>query len=194
MAGPFSQIGAYDQTNAGNRFCGMLATAAAIPIQSTTAPVAPLWCRTGANVKLIPERLSISYVSGTGVAGGMLLNQLQASGAAPGTGLPLTSFTAGVIGTTIFCTKLGAGNLPQGSWGTVAALTTAGVPFLSLGMSQLVTTAATTTATGWTWDYYFYDTVIVMPGTIIYPTAIAATVSIYNISWIWREAPVTDGQ
>lgn len=192
MAGPFSLVGAYDQTNAGNRFCGMLATAAAIPIQSTTAPVAPLWNRAGSPVKLIPERLSISYVSGTGVAGGMLLNQLQATGSAPGTGLPFTSFTAGVLNTTIFCSKLGAGAIPQGSFGTVGALTTAGVPFLSLGMSQLVTTAATTTAVGWTWDYFFYDTVIIIPGTVIYPTAIAATVSIYNISWIWREAPVND--
>jgi hypothetical protein len=192
MAGPFSQIGAYDQTNAGNRFIGIIATPAAVPIQSSTSPVGLLWCRAGANVKLVPERLSITYVSGTGVAGGMNLSQLQATGSAPGTGLPFTAFTAAVINTTVFCSKIGAGNQPQGSFGISGTLTTAGVPLMSLGMSQLTTTAATTGATGWTWDYYFYDTVILLPGTVIYPTAPAATVSLYNISWIWREVPVSD--
>lgn len=192
MAGPFSLVGQYDQTNAGNRFAGFLATAAAIPISSTTSPTACLWNRSGGNVKLVLERLSFGWVGTTEAPGNVLLNQLQATGAAPGTALPLTAFTAGVLNTTIFNTKLGAGNLPQGSFGTGATLTTAGVPFMTTGHSYLTTTGATTSAPGWTADYFFYDSVILMPGVIVYPTASAATASTYNVSMWWREVPVND--
>ena len=192
MAGPFSLVGQYDQTNQGNRFCAFLAAAAAIPISNSTAPVAPLWNKAGSGVKLVLERMSFGYVSGTEAPGNILVNQLQGAGSAAGAGLPLTSFTAGVINTTIFCTQLGAGKLPQGAFGTVAALTTAGVPFMTTGHSYLTTTAATTSAPGWTADYFFYDSVILMPGTLIYPTAPAATVSLYNTSIWWREVPVND--
>lgn len=192
MAGPFSLIGQYDQTNAGNRFCGYLATAAAVPVNNTTSPTACLWNRAGASVKLVLERISFSWVATTEAPGGMLLNQLQASGSAPGTGLPLTAFTAAVLNTSVFCTKLGGQNSqPTGSFGTAATLTTAGVPFMTLGMSHLTTTG-TATFGSFTYDYFFYDSVIVMPGTFIYPTASAATASTYNVSMWWRELPVND--
>jgi len=191
MAGPFSLVGQYDVTNSGNRFCGILATAAAIPISNTTAPTACLWNRTGSAVKLVLERMSVGWVATTEAPGNILMNQLQASGAAPGTGLPLTAFTAAVLNTTVFCSKLGAGNIPQGSFGTAATLTTAGVPFMTTGLSNLTNTG-TATFGAWTSDYFFYDSVIVMPGTFVYPTASAATLSTYNISLWWREVPVTD--
>ena len=192
MAGPFTLVGNYDQTNAGNRFMGYLATAAAIPISSTTSPTACLWNRAGSPVKLVLERMSFSWVATTEAPGGILLNRLTASGAAPGTALPLTAFTAGVLNTTIFCTKLGAGSQPQGSFGTAATLTTAGVPMLTLGMSHLTTTGASTAVPGWMLDYKFDDGLILMPGEFVYPTASAATASTYNISMWWREYAVND--
>lgn len=192
MAGPFTLVGNYDQTNAGNRFTGLLATAAAIPISNTTAPTACLWNRAGGNVKLVLERMTLGWVATTEAPGNILMNVLQATGSAPGTGLPLTAFTAGVLNTTIFCTKLGAGNLPQGSFGTAATLTTAGVPFMTTGMSHLTTTGASTTVPSFTLDFDFRDGVILMPGTLVYPTGSAATASTYNISMQWREVPVND--
>lgn len=192
MAGPFTVVGNYDQVNAGNAFTGFLATAAAIPVSSTTAPTACLWNKLGSNVKLVLERMSIGWVATTEAPGNILMNVLMATGNAPGTGLPLTSFTAGVLNTTIFNRKLSAGVQPQGSFGTVAALTTAGVPFMTLGWSHLTTTGASTAVPGWTLDYYFYDGVIIMPGNLVYPTASTATASTYNITIWWREYNVND--
>lgn len=192
MAGPYSLVGEYDQVNSGVCFSGYLATAAAVPISSTTSPTACLWNRFGSGVKLVLERVSLGYVTGTEVPGNILMNVLFATGAAPGTALPLTAFTAGVLNTTIFNRKLGGGNLPQGSFGTAATLTTAGVPFMTTGMSHLTTTAASTGVPGYTCDYFFYDTVIVMPGCLVYPTASAGTTTTYNISLHWREYPVND--
>lgn len=183
-------IGMRDQTIGGNRFLGIQATAAAIPISNTTSPKVCLWNRAGSNAWLVLERISFGWVATTAAPGNMLLNLLTASGSAPGTGLPLTAFTAGVVGTTVFSSLLGQGNQPQGSFGTAATLTTAGVPFLTLGMSQVTTTGASTTVPGWTMDYFFYDSVILTPGTFIYPTASAATASTYNVSIQWREIPI----
>lgn len=191
MAGPYTLVGNYDQTNAGTRYKGYLATAAAIPISSTTSPTACLWNKYGSNVKLILERISLGWVTTTEVPGNMLLNRLTASGSAAGTGLPLTGFTAGVLNTTIFCTKLGSGGQPTGSFGTAATLTTAGVPMMTLGMSHLTTTG-TATFGSFTYDFKFDDSLILMPGEFVYPTASAATVSTYNVSIWWREAPVND--
>lgn len=192
MAGPFTVIGQYDQTNAGNRFTGLLTTAAAVPVGNTTSPTACLWNRAGTNVKLVLERISFGWNATTEAPGAMQLNVLTATGSAPGTALPLTAFSAGAVGAQVFCTKLGAGNLPQGSFGTSATLTTAGVPFITLGMNHLTTTGASTTVPGWQMDYFFYDSVILMPGVIVYPTATTATASTYNVSMWWRELPVTD--
>lgn len=192
MAGPFSVTGNYDQTNAGNRFIGTLSTAAAIPVGNTTSPTACLWNRQGSPVKLVLERMTFGYVTGTEAPGNIGLNILLATGAAPGTGLPLTAFTAGVINTTIFCTKLGAGSLPQGSFGTAATLTTAGVMGMVLGLSHLTTTAASTTVPGYTMDVRFDDGLIIMPGVLVYPTASAATVTTYQITMQWREYQVQD--
>lgn len=192
MAGPFSLVGNYDNVNAGNAFSGYLATAAAVPVSSTTAPTACLWNRTGSGVKLVLERISFGWVATTEAPGNFLLNVLLATGSAPGTALPLTAFTAGVLNTTIFNRKLGGGNIPQGSFGTAATLTTAGVPFMTTGASHLTTTGASTAVPGWTVDYFFYDNVIIMPGCLVYPTASTATASTYNISLHWREYPVND--
>lgn len=191
MAGPFTLVGNYDVTNTGNRFTGLLATAAAVPISNSTSPTACLWNRAGSPVKLVLERISFGWVATTEAPGNILLNRLTASGSAPGTGLPLTAFTAGVLGTTIFSTKLGAGNVPQGSFGTAATLTTAGVPMMTLGMSHLTTTG-TATFGSFVYDYKFDDSLILMPGEFVYPTASAATASTYNVSIWWRELPVSD--
>ena len=193
MAGPFTLVGNYDQTNQGNRFTGILATAAAIPVSNTTSPTACLWNRFGSQKKLVLERISVGWVTTTEAPGNILLNVLFATGSAPGTALPLTAFTAGVINTTIFNTLLGgSGSQPQGSFGTAATLTTAGVPYRTLGMSHLTTTGASTAVPGWMLDFKFDDSDILMPGTMVYPTASAATASTYNISIQWREVPVGD--
>ena len=190
MAGPFSIVGQYDVTNTGNRFVGNQATAAAIPITSTTSPKVCLW-NTSPSVKLVLERISMGWVATTEAPGNFQLNVLQNTGAAAGTGLPLTAFTAGVLGTTIFSSKLGAGNIPQGQFGTAATLTTAGVPAITLGISHLTTTG-TATFGSFTDDYWFWDSVIILPYTLVYLTASAATSSTYNVSFWWREVPLTD--
>lgn len=190
MAGPFTLIGNADQTFAGKRFVGIQATAAAIPVTNTTSPVACLWNRAGSNVILVPERISFGWVTTTEAPGNFQLNILMAAGSAPGTGLPLTAFTAGVLNTTIFCTNYGAGQQPQGSFGTGATLTTAGVPTITLGMSHLTTTGASTAVPGWMLDYDFKDQVMLQPGTFLYPTASTATASTYNLSIVWREIPL----
>lgn len=191
MAGPYTLVGNYDQVNAGNVFTGILATAAAIPISNTTSPTATLWNRLGSNVKLVLLRMTFGWVATTEAPGNILLNVLLNTGSAPGTGLPLTAFTAGTVNTTIFNTKIGAGTLPQGSFGTAATLTTAGVPMMTLGMSHLTTTG-TATFGSFTYDFDFRESVILMPGTLVYPTGSAATASTYNISYVWREVAVSD--
>ena len=191
MAGPFTVVGQYDVTNSGTRYAGVQATAAAIPISNTTSPKACLW-NTSPNVKCDLERISFGWVTTTEAPGNFLLNVLTATGAAAGTGLPLTAFTAGVLNTTVFSTKLGGGTVPQAQFGTAATLTTAGVPFMTLGMSHLTTTGASTAVPGWQMDYFFYDSVILLPNVLVYPTASAATSSTYNVSIWWREVPLTD--
>lgn len=190
MAGPYSLIGQYDVTNQGTRFTGIQATAAAIPISNTTSPKACLW-NTAPDTKLVLERISLGWVATTEAPGNILLNVLTATGAAAGTGLPLTAFTAGVLNTTVFSTKLGSGAQPKGSFGTAATLTTAGVPAITLGMSHLTTTG-TATFGSFTYDYFFYDSVIIMPYVLVYLTGSAATASTYNVSIQWREVPVSD--
>lgn len=191
MAGPTTLIGNYDFTNNGIRFVGTQATAAAIPISSTTSPKACLWNPYGASVKLVVERISLGWVTTTEAPGNFLLNQLQATGSSAATGAPLTAFTAGVLNTTVFCTKLGAGQQPQGLFGTAATLTTAGVPFITLGMSHLTTTGTATFGSS-QMDYKFDDGLILMPGVLVYLTASAATSSTYNATIQWRELPVND--
>lgn len=191
MAGPTTLVGNYDFTNNGVRFTGLKATAAAIPITSTTAPVVGLWNPYGTSVKLVVERISFGWVATTEAPGNLILNQLQATGASAATGAPVTAVTLGVLNTTIFCTKLGAGQMPQGQFFTSATLTTAGVPMVTLGMSHLTTTG-TATFGSFVYDYKFDDTLILMPGTMVYPTGSAATASTYNVSIWWREYPVND--
>lgn len=191
MAGPYTLVGNYDFTNSGTRFFGIQASAQAIPISNSTSPKICLWNPYGTAVKLVLERISLGWVATTEAPGNILLNQLQASGSAAGTGLPLTAFTAGVVNTTVFNGKLGSGNLPQGQFGTAATLTTAGVPCITLGMSHLTTTG-TATFGSFTADYFFYDSLILMPGVFVYLTASAATASTYNATIQWRELPVND--
>lgn len=181
----------YSQTVAGNMFVGASETpktGKAIPIADTTAPIFALWNPAGSGKNAVLVRFSVVFVSTTGAPGGILYNALTGAGSAIGTAAPLSAFHS----TTPTNCLVGSGytSAMKFSGAATNTLTTAGTTIDNMGISQLTTTGATTSAPLWKAVDDFNGRLIIPPGVVFYPTGTDALLSLFDISLSWFEVPI----
>lgn len=162
----------YALTRAGVVFnLSTLVAGVAIPISTATAQTFGLWNPAGSGKNIVPLLYLASYVSGTFVGGDVGISQIPNAGSAIGAaGAPISAWTD----TAPVNQLLGAGAVPGGIRGTLAATTIAATWLQTLGISEgaaLATTAFQQTAV----VYDFQGTLIVSPNNAIFTTASAAS-------------------
>ncbi len=194
----------YTDTLAGRVFWQQTSAAAiaglAIPIYSATAAAggAPLYNPSNSNRNVELISYDIVYASGTGAATFdgvfMMAGQVGAIGTATGCSVftsatPFNALLFGGNSSKIMSGNGGAVTVTQGiATPPVAGVVGAGV-IRSLYSTNIE--AATGTAHGTTVCKYTFDgTCIIPPGTIVYLAGIVASVSLYNITVVWKEMPI----
>ncbi len=160
-----------------------------IPIADSTSPTFGLWNPAGSGCNATLVRFAASFVGTTGAPGGVLYNALFNAGNAIATGAPISAFNSatprnnllggGVTSKMQFC--------PAGT----TTLTTAGVTIDQMGVSQLTTTGATTSAPMYTAVDNIEGRIVVGPGVFFYITGSAALLSLFNLTLTWCETPTT---
>jgi hypothetical protein len=177
----------YGLAKQGRIFTGNIAAAGVIlPIYSNTTQQVGLWNPYGNTKDLIVKNIALTYVSGTGAAGGFAIGYLPNAPAAIGTGLAITAFTetAAVAGYGAYGSNLAA----SAKCGPGSTLTvTAPALLRQLGLNQTVLTAATTGSPQWTASFDFEGDLVVTPGSAIFVAGNIATLSTFSGSITWAE-------
>jgi hypothetical protein len=176
----------YGLAKQGRVFTGNIAAAGVIlPVYTNTAQQVGLWNPYGNTKDLIVKNIALTYVSGTGAAGGFAIGYLGNAPAAIGTGLAITAFTE----TAAVAGYGSTGNLAQtATFGQGATLTvTAPALLRQLGLNQTVLTAATTGSPQWTASFDFEGDLVVTPGSAIFVAGNIATLSTFSGSITWAE-------
>lgn len=182
------QIGSgryYLDTISGNVFIGSSAAAGVVlGIYSNTSVTFALWNPAGSGKNAIPISCQIGYVSGTAAASNFAYGFQTGVGSTIATGAPITAFTA----VAPLNGYIGQGNPSAMRFAPAAATLTAGCSFLkTMGVSQLVTTAATTSATTFQATEYFDGSLIIPPGTLFVVGGNIATVTTADVTLAWEE-------
>ena len=176
-------------TDEGRVFAGNAAAAGfVLPIYSNTAQKIGLWNPRGNTKKAILHRVTFTYVSTTGAAGGFVLALVKDAPAHLATGAAITAFTEGTFETDIFNGLLGAKNLPTCRFTPSAATVTAPIIGRHLGLNQLVITAADATNTQWNAECKFDGDVRLLPGSAVFLAGNIATLITMAPSLVWEEA------
>lgn len=177
-----------EQTANGKVFHGCGAIAGnSFPLYTATAFVFGLW-NTSTEVDLELIKFSAGYVSGTGVAGPFGYNFKANAGL--GVGVPVAAFNH--VATGIKNGRIGAGLQSKASFTNAATNTVvaaAATDFIPGNMSELVTTAADATNVPFVMEEWFHGTIIIPPGCLIWPAALLASVSLFNMRLTWMEVP-----
>lgn len=182
----------YSQTVAGNMFIGQSTapkTGILIPIADSTSPTFGLWNPQGSGKNAVLVRFTAGFVSTTGAPGAILYNALTNAGSSIATAAPISAFNAGTPTNAL----IGGGNAsvvrftPAGT----NTLTTAGTTICGMGVSQLTTTGATTSAPMYEATEDFNGRIIVPPGVFFYITGSAALLTLFDLSLQWFETPTT---
>jgi len=194
----------YSDTIAGRVFTQQTSAAAiaglAIPIYSATAIAggSPLWNPPGSNRNIELVSYDVAYVSGTGAAtfDGIYMLAGQVSAIGTGTGCSVFTNAAPISGMLLNGPSARA---LSGNGGTVTVTAgTATAPVNGVVGAGVIRTiystnieAATGTAHGTLVCKYTFDgTVVIPPGVLVYLGAIVASVSLYNITMVWKEIPI----
>ena len=176
----------YNLARQGKVFTGNIAAAGVVlPIFSGTTQQVGLWNPYGNTNDLVVKSIALTYVSGTGAAGGFVLGYRADAPAAVGTGLAITAFTE-----TAAINAYGNGGLAQtAKFGQGATLTvTAPTIYRALGLNQTVLTAATTGSPQWSGRFDFDEgDLVVTPGMAIFVAGNIATLSTFSGSITWAE-------
>lgn len=175
----------YTDTKVGRVFVGTTAAAGVVlPIYTNTSQTFVLWNPLGSGKDIVPIRINYGYVDTTGAAANHVIGYQTGVGSQAATGSPITAIT---LGTPVNL------NLDDNT-GSVAKFAPATATFASapsllmtLGISQLVTTAATTSAVPWKQSYDFDGQLIVPPGVAIVAAGNIAQLSKWDVSLIWAE-------
>lgn len=172
----------------GRTFVGNAAAAGfVLPIFSNTAQKFGLWNPQGNSKVAKIKRISWSYVSTTGAAGGFVLGHVVNAGAAVATGGNVSAFTDGVLNTTIFNGRIGDQIGPTCRFTPSAATVTAPVIGRHLGINQLVITAADATNTQWDVNYEPKGDLWLPPNNAIFLAGNIATLITAAPTIIWEE-------
>lgn len=175
----------YLDTINGNVFIGTTAAAGVVPtIFSSTSPTFGLWNPTGSGRNCILISCKIGYVSTTAAASNFVYGYQTGVGSAVAAGGPVTAITTG----TPVNALVGAGNASVAKFFPATATLTAGCSLLrTMGVSQLVTTAATTSLAYFQATEDFDGTLILQPGTLIVVGGNIAPLNTVDITMIWEE-------
>lgn len=178
----------YVDTYSGNVFVGTTAVAGVnLPAFNATAHTFCVWNPAGSGKNIIPIKCSVGYSATTGAAGNFVYAFQSGVGAQVATGGPITAgtFVAPING------LVGFGNASIAKFAP-ATITFASATLLlrTMGVSQLVTTAATTSATTFAATEDFDGTLIVPPGTALCVAGNIALLSAFDVTMVWEEFPV----
>ena len=179
----------YTMALSGNLFHGLSAAAGnAVPITSTVNPVTCLWNPTGSGKNAVLVSLAMSYVSGTAAPGGWHLSYQTGVGGSLGT--PISAFTKVAPLNALFPT---GGNPTAMNWApTTTTFAAGGTQGPAIGLSWETTTGATTSTPAFITGIIEFDgKFIIPPGVAVYPTAVAASVTLFTSCLTWYEAPTT---
>lgn len=187
----YSSTKYYNTTINGNMFVGQSVTPKTgilLPISDSTSPTFGLWNPAGSGKNAVLVKLALGFVSTTGAPASVLYNNLAGAGSVIGTAAPISAFTS----TASTNPLLGGGiNSVMRFTGVAAAtntLTAAGTSFATMGVSQLTTTGATTSAPMYTAVDEIDGKIIVAPGNFFYVTGSAAPLSLFNCTLWWEES------
>lgn len=182
---PFSSARYYPDVNLGNVFIGTTAIAGVKPpAYNATAHVFCVWNPLGSNKNINLLSLYVGYSDTTSAAGNIVLSYQTGVGAQVATGAPITAATL----VAPVNAKLGAGNSSIAKFAP-ATITFASATSLLMttGMSQLVTTATTTTQGIFEAFVDLQGQVVLTPGTAVCVAGNIALLSDYDITLIWEE-------
>ena len=175
----------YIDTLLGNVFVGSTAVGGVVlPAYTTTAQTFAVWNPLGSGKNVIPISLTIGYVSTTGAAGNVVLAYTTGAGSQTGTGSPI--LTATVVAPVN--AYIGQGNSSVARF-CPAAINPVAAPALlkTTGISELVTTA-TTTSLGYFMASEYYDgALIVPPGVALYVAGNITLLNTMDITLVWEE-------
>jgi hypothetical protein len=161
-----------------------------VPTYNSTSPTFGLWNPAGSGFNAVLAQFSMGFVSTTGAPANILYANLAGAGNAIATAAPISAFTS----TAPTNCLLGAGNATQMKFTGVAAatntLTTAGTIFATMGVSQLTTTGATTTAPMYTAIDNIDGKIIVAPGNFFYVVGSAAPLTLFDMTLFWEESRI----
>lgn len=165
------------------------ATGVTVPIFSNTAQVCGLWNPVGSPVNLVLVACVIGYVSGTAAPSNFGYGYVANAPASLATGANITAFTTT---TNVSTGMLTATNAPTnfGRFTGSAATVTAPTWLRGMGVSQLTTTAATTSSPAFTMREDFDGTLGIGPGAALFVCGNAAPTTVATISIVWYEAPL----
>lgn len=179
----------YIDTFLGNVFVGSTAAAGVVlPVYTNTAQTFVVWNPLGSGKNIVPIRLSIGYVSTTAAASNFVLAYQTGVGSQIATASPITAATL-VAPVNM---NLGSGNTSIAKFAPATATFTAGLTFLrTTGFNQLVTTAATTSSIGWTWNEVYNGELIIPPGVALAVCGNIAPLQTNDVSMVWEEIPTS---
>jgi len=175
----------YDLVKQGKVFTGNIASAGVIlPIFSNTTQQVGLWNPIGSGVDIVLLRLGLTYVSGTGAAGGYVLGYLANAPAAIGTGLAITAFTE----TAAISSYPGGGFSSVAKFAQGATITvTAPTVKRHLGINQNAFTAAGTGQMPYDVERSFFGLEVLTPGTAVFVAGNIATLATFSGGITWAE-------
>lgn len=176
----------YQQAKLGNVFIGSTAVGGVVPpVFSNTAQTFTLWNPLGSNKHIVPLRLQAGYVSTTGAAGNLAIGYALNAGAQPATG---SVIAAGTFAAPVNALLSGNGNASISRFAPATTTFTAAPLFLrTLGMSQLVITAADATNAQWQLETDFDGSMVLDEGAVINICGSIATLSVMSFSLTWAE-------
>ena len=172
----------YDAVNSGNVYLGLTAAAGTtIPLASGTAMTFGVWNISSThNVVLL--KLNAVFTSGTIAIGGFGITAMSAGQAI---GTPISAFTDGVFGTTIFNAKLG--------WGAPRARFTPSAATIAASTSKYWTgigfTTAATDGPALHFSHDFDGSLILPPGWAGFLSASIAQTGLLSPTIMWAEVP-----
>lgn len=174
----------------GQIFTGNAAAAGVtLPIYSNTAQVFGIWNPPNSGVLAELISLRMTYVSGTGAAGGYVLGLLEDVPALAGTASPISAFTKGVPRRGRLGSQTGGNKV---FFTPSAATVTTGLMVIgrNLGINQLVTTAAEDEQVAFRTGEDFDGDLCLEPGNALFLAGNIATVCVWAPSLTWREVPI----
>ena len=163
------------------------ATAAAIPISTSTTFVLGLWNPGGTGKVVVPTRLNLGFTATTEVPGNIVISGVKNTGNTVATGAVILTSTA-IVPT---CALLGGGGQPSAQAFSAGTLTAAATIQFTTGLTQWTTPGTAVVATTQPRMYEFDGTFALAPGTLMLVMASAATGSTYTQSIFWYEQNIT---